>query len=155
MTSKESMDFYLQVKNEINPFKEKLREKANFLLKEEKMWLIEAAISWDKDRDMRIAEARRAIIPGVGMSCKVCYYTDCHAATITEIISPRKVRVRDNKTKCLDYYAGEYEILPELDGREYIFTKRSNGKWILEGQKSKDGLSLQLHYQHHFIDPSF
>ena len=111
--------------------------------------------AWRDDKTTRESEAIRALIPYVGLPCTVHYYTDRHAATVTRIISPNKVAVQDNVVKCIEYYSGNYEILPELQPGEQVFTKRSNGKWILEGQSSKDGLQLLLHYQSHYIDPHF
>lgn len=115
---------------------------------------------WDtlKERDALDEErcqAIRNLVPEVGLKCTICYYSDYRAATVTQVLTERKVAVRFNKTKCLDYFAGDYEILPELEGEERIFTKRSNGKWIAEGQLSKDGVRLALHYQRHYINPEY
>ena len=111
--------------------------------------------AWRDDKERRENEALKALVPRVGLPCTVYFYTDRHAATVTRIISPCKVAVRDNQVECIDYHAGRYKILPELEGGEYIFTKRSNGKWIMEGHHSKDGVRLLLHYQSHYIDPEF
>ena len=91
----------------------------------------------------------------IGLGCTICYYSDKRAATVTKIVSPYKIEVTFNQTKCIDYYAGEYEILPELEGAAKVFTKRRNGYWVAEGQSYKDGVLLMLHYQNHYIDPSF
>ena len=122
---------------------------------------IEARLkNWEtlEERDEMEKEREQAIknlVPEVGLKCTICYYSDYRAATVTEVISARKVAVRFNVTKCIDYYAGRYDILPELEGGTKIFTKRSNGKWIQEGQYSRDGVRLMLHYQSHYIDPHF
>lgn len=49
------------------------------------------------------------------------------------------------------------EILPELEEHkeEEIFTKRSNGIWVEEGQSCKDGVRLSLLWQRHYIGPCF
>ena len=116
--------------------------------------------NWDtfEERDEMEKEREQAIkdlVPEVGLKCTICYYSDYRAATVTDVISARKVAVRFNATECIDYYAGRYNILPELEGGAKIFTKRSNGKWIQEGQYSRDGVRLVLHYQRHYIDPEF
>ena len=80
---------------------------------------------------------------------------DNRAATVTKIENSCKIEVTFNQTKCIDYYAGEYEILSELEGDAKVFTKRRNGYWVAEGQSYKDGVILMLHYQNHYIDPSF
>lgn len=100
-------------------------------------------------------QAIKDLVPEVGVKCTICYYSDYRAATVTQVITDRKVAVRFNETKCLDYYGGKYEILPELEGGERIFTKRRNSLWIAEKHESKDGVRLVLHYQRHYIDPSF
>lgn len=110
---------------------------------------------WREDRDRQQTKAIRNLIPEVGLGCTVCYYSDKRAATVTRIVSPCKIEVTFNQTKCIDYYAGKYEILPELEGCAKVFTKRSNGRWVAEGQSYKDGVLLMLHYQSHYIDPHF
>ena len=110
---------------------------------------------WREERDRLQTEAIRNLVPEVGLGCTVCYYSDRRAATVTKIISPCKIEVTCNQTRCIDYYDGKYEILPELEGGEKVFTKRRNGYWVMEGQPYKDGVLLMLHYQSHYIDPSF
>ncbi len=111
--------------------------------------------AWREDKARRENEAILALIPRVGLPCTMYFYTDRRAATVVNVINPNKVAVRFNQVKCINYYAGDYKILTELEGGEFVFTKRSNGKWILEGQHSKDGVRLLLHYQDHYIDPHF
>ena len=96
-----------------------------------------------------------AIVPCVGLPCTICYYSDKRAATVTRIISEKKIEVTHNVVKTIDYYAGDYEVIPDLMPRTDIFTKRRNGQWVMEGQAARDGVVLMLHYQIHYIDPSF
>ena len=96
-----------------------------------------------------------SIVPCVGLPCTICYYSDNRAATVTEIISEKKIEVTHNVVKTIDYYAGDYEVLPDLMPMTDIFTKRRNGQWVMEGHDTKDGVQLMLHYQRHYIDPSF
>lgn len=119
--------------------------------------LIKNAQDYDKRQELQEerSKAIRRLVPEVGLPCTIWYYSDRRAATVVEMPTSSKVIVRRNKVKCIDYYAGTYEILPELIGDENVFTRRSNGRWIMEGQASKDGVELILHYQSHYIDPSF
>ena len=110
---------------------------------------------WREERDREQRNAIRNLVPEVGLGCTVCYYSDKRAATVTKIITPIKIEVTFNQTKCIDYYSGQYEILPELEGAPKVFTKRRNGFWVAEGQSYKDGVLLMLHYQNHYIDPIF
>lgn len=110
---------------------------------------------WCEQMQKAKLEAIKNLVPEVGLGCTICYYSDKRAATVTKIVTPCKIEVTFNQTKCIDYYAGEYEILPELEGEAKVFTKRRNGYWVAEGQPYKDGVLLMLHYQNHYIDPSF
>lgn len=151
MTSEESFARYEAIKAEEYSDFEKDRQEwiASHDDPEKRQKISRRYTAWRDDKDRRENEAMKALVPRVGLPCTVYFYTDRHAATVTQIINPKKVAVRDNQVECLDYYAGRYKILPELEGGEYIFTKRSNGKWIMEGQHSKDGVRLLLHYQSH------
>ena len=110
---------------------------------------------WREERDRQRTEAIRNLIPEVGLGCTICYYSDRRAATVTKVISPCKIEVTFNQTECIDYYAGDYRILPELEGEAKVFTKRRNGCWVADGQAYKGGVLLMLHYQSHYIDPHF
>lgn len=123
---------------------------------ENKKWDGKSSYSeWKVQIEKERTHAIKNLVPYVGLGCTICYYSDRRAATVTKIISPCKIEVRFNRTKCIDYYAGEYEILPELEGGSKVFTKRRNGYWVAEGQPYKDGVLLMLHYQNHYIDPTF
>lgn len=98
----------------------------------------------------------RGMIPEVGIPCTIVYFSDYRAATVVEVSEDKKkVGVRFNETKCNDWYAGDYEILPELYGSVQYFTHRRNGRWIMEGHQVRDGVALALHYQSHYIDPHY
>ena len=157
MTSEESFANYEAIKAEVYPHEERdcqdwntFRGDPEISREIGKRWT-----EWRDDKERREKEAIRALIPRKGLPCTVCFFTDRRAATVTEVVDSRKVVVRYNKVKCIEYYAGDYKILPETEGANIIFTKRRNGKWIMEGNSTKDGVSLQLHYQDHYIDPHF
>lgn len=154
MTTEESFAQLEAIENEKNPYDMTLEEWRTFT-PEQKDARYELQIKWKEEHDARVLKAILAIVPKVGLPCTVCYWSDKRAATVTRIISPRKIEVTHNEVKCLDYYAGDYEILPDLDGHVDVFTKRRNGRWCMEGQSMKDSVQLMLHYQRHYIDPSF
>ena len=110
---------------------------------------------WTRQIQEEKIKAIKGLVPEEGLGCTICYYSDRRAATVTRIISPCKIEVTFNEVRCIDYYAGDYEILPKLKGEPKVFTKRRNGYWVMEGQPYKDGVLLMLHYQSHYIDPSF
>ena len=94
----------------------------------------------------------------VGMGATEILYSDSRAKTIVEVKSPREIVVAENETKCIDYYAGTYEILPAI--ADYMsketFTLRKNGTWVAKGQPKKAGsVILIVGFRYHYIDPSF
>ncbi len=157
MIYKESIARLEAVKAEQRVSFEEARNAWRSATEAEKAEIVKKDLEWQKEHKARIAEATKAIVPEVGIGVTIRYWSDRRAATVTRVITPRKIAVKHNKTICKDYFGGEYEILPELDEvfEEQIFTKRSNGLWVAEGQKSKDGVKLSLLYQSHYIDPSF
>lgn len=94
----------------------------------------------------------------VGMGATMNLWSDRRAMTVTKVFSPKKIEVTENETKCIDYYASDYEILDTLCRyrNKTIFTLRKNGTWVQEGQPKKYGsVTLTLGFRHHYIDPSF
>lgn len=156
MTPEESFANYHAVLNEKIPIDKEAQAVWKTATKEQKNEIVSRQIEWKKQHDERVEQARHALIPYVGLPCTIVYYSDYRAATVSRIITDKKIAVRHNLVKCIDYFAGTYEILPELDEHEEeIFTKRSNGLWCMEGQASRDGVLLMLHYQRHYIDPHY
>lgn len=157
MTSEESFARYEAIKAEEYPFhdRDNAEWKAFHDDPEVRAEIGHRYTVWRENKTRRENEAISALIPRVGLPCTMYFHSDRRAATVVEVVSPKKVAVRYNQVRCIEYYAGDYEILPELEGGEHIFTKRTNGKWILEGQHSKDGIRLLLHYQDHYIDPHY
>ena len=157
MTSKESYAAYEAVLNEKNPIDIEAKERWSNASAEEKKDIVKRQNDWAHEHNKRVQEARKNLIPEVGTKCTIIYYSDRRAATVTKVISNTKIEVMHNKVKCLDYYGGKYEISPDLEpgfGVD-VFTKRRNGLWVEEGQKSKDGVLLSLTHQSHYIDPHF
>ncbi len=93
-----------------------------------------------------------------GLGATMNLYTDRRAMTIVEVVSPRKVVVQENETRCVDYYAGDYEVLDTFADymSKHTFTLRKGGTWVKEGQPKKYGsVTLSVGYRRHYIDPSF
>ena len=112
-----------------------------------------------QERNVRIEELRELygrIMPEVGMGATVILWSVRRANTITRVITPNKIAVKQNKTRCKDFYADEDEILDELYGDEDIYTRRRSGLWVMEEQAGKYGSVIFLICQQcHSIDPSF
>lgn len=154
MTSKESFENLAKIMAEKNPYSASDFLNNN-LTTEEKKAMLDKKREWKENHQACTTAAIKALIPDVGTPCTMILYTDRRAATVTRIISPCKIAIRLNETKCIDFYASDYEILPEVYGDEEIFTKRRNGVWVKEGHPTKDGVLLALHFQAHYIDPNF
>src|ERR1700739_3923172 len=104
----------------------------------------------------QIAESvTQAREPFVGMPVTKNYYTDRRAATVIKV-SGNSITVKENEVQVIDYYAGEYVVLPnEVTGGEQVFTKRKNGRWVAKGQGMVKGLGITLGIHDHYIDPNF
>ena len=94
----------------------------------------------------------------VGLGATMNLYSDHRAMTIVEVVNPKEIVVQENETKCIDYYAGEYEVLDTI--AEYMhkstFTLRKNGTWVEKGQPKKYGsVTLTVGFRRHYIDPNF
>ena len=156
MTTAESFAALKAVETEKNPFMLTAEEWHTFT-EEQKKARYKQQSKWDEEHEARFIEAVHNIVPEVGLPCTIIYWSDKRAATVTRIISPTKIEVMHNVVECLDYYAGSYKVLPEIDENMGVdvFTKRRNGQWVMEGHKCKDGVKLMLHYQRHYIDPHY
>lgn len=156
MTAKESFEKLAEIRAEVNPYSFTKDEWHTFT-DEQKKSRYKLQDQWKKEHDGRELAAIRSIVPEVGLGCTICYWSDYRAATVTRIISPTKIEVSHNKVECIDYYAGRYKVLKSLNKNMGVdvFTKRRNGLWCMEGQSTKDSVKLMLHYQRHYIDPSF
>lgn len=156
MTTAESFSALKAVEAEENPFMF-TKEEWHTFTEEQKNARYKQQRIWEEERQSRYMQAVYNIVPEVGLPCTIVYWSDKRAATVTRIISPTKIEVMHNEVECLDYYAGNYKVLPEINEHMGvdIFSKRRNGQWVMEWHKCKDGVKLMLHYQRHYIDPSY
>lgn len=155
--SQKSFENYHSLVDEKCPFEDEIHKAWPNASEEEKKALVQRQVQWKETQKKKINEARKNLIPEVGTPGTAIYYSDYRAVTVVRIVSPCKVVVKHNKVVCKDYFASDYEILSELNDNlgEDVFTKRRNGIWCMEGQSTKDGVLLALHYQRHHIDPSY
>ena len=84
-------------------------------------------------------EARKNLVPYVGLNCSIKAYTDSYACVITKVITPNKVEVR------LKYETMSTEV----------YSRRKNGGWYTYGVNLKDyPCRLILNSTYHYIDMS-
>lgn len=94
----------------------------------------------------------------VGMGATLNLYSDKRAMTIVCVKSPKEIVVAENDTKCLDYFAGSYEILEGLKNymSKSTFTLLRNGTCVEKGARKETGcVTLTVGFRRHYIDPSF
>jgi len=96
----------------------------------------EAIASKDWDRYQMLDEAIDAckVIPAVGVPGTVHYYTDSCSGHVERMITPKKLVFKET---------GIYHST-------YTFTLRRNGRWVEQGEKSRDGLILTLGWAHDY-----
>lgn len=104
-----------------------------------------------------LKEMYKRLMPEVGMPATAVYWSDRRAKTVTEVVTPNKVIVRENEVECIDYFKGSYKILEELSQMSpRTFTRRKSGRWVEMGQRDdRNSVILVLGYRNHYIDPSF
>ena len=94
-----------------------------------------------KEYSDAITNARKNLIPYVGLKCSIKAYTDSYACVIAKVITPNKVEVSHLKDKMM---------LTE------VYSRRKNGGWYSFGVNLKDyPCRLILNSTHHYIDMSF
>lgn len=136
---------------EYNAYKERI---FNDLPYDQKEW---KTIKERDEMKARLDEMYSRLMPEVGMGATEILWSDRRAKTVVEVLTPNKVVVRENETRCIDYYNGEYEVLDELNNMSPdVFTRRKSGRWVMLGQPDKYGsVYLVLGYRNHYIDPNF
>ena len=92
--------------------------------------------------------------PTVGMGATMGVGSDSYAMTVTSV-NGKRITARMNKCICKDYYAGVWEVLPELEGGEHAFTLRKDGTWVAEHAPLRNGTRLWLGCQRRYEDPQF
>ena len=93
-----------------------------------------------KEYSNAITEARKNLVPYVGLNCSIKAYTDSYACVITKVITPNKVEVS------LKYGTMSTEV----------YSRRKNGGWYTYGVNLEDyPCRLILNSTHHYIDPCF
>lgn len=109
----------------------------------------------------RLAESSIMPDPEVGMGATELLYSDRQAGTIVEVSPhPRKRLIfqedharRTDANGMSDAQTYAYEANP--NGRKVVYTLRSNGRWIREGQRSTNGTQLLIGRRDHYHDFGF
>lgn len=88
--------------------------------------------------------------PEVGMGATEISWTDRHAYTVIEIISPRRIRVQEDTSTRTDSNGmsevQSYDFTPNLTGRIETLTKRKDGTWRVMGSQRVFTLGIRMQY---------
>lgn len=89
----------------------------------------------------------------IGDGATVCYWSDRHAGTIVSATPKRVVWQRDNATRTDNHGmsdAQSYEYSRDETGNTKVFTLRSNGKWVQQGETMRGGTRLVRGRHEHY-----
>jgi hypothetical protein len=107
----------------------------------------------------RLAEVAKPKPPEVGMGATILMYSDRHAATIIEIVSPKEIIIQQDISTRMDKNgqseSQEYSYLPDPNAKKETFTLRKTGQWIRCGDSLRSGTVLQIGERDEYYDPSF
>lgn len=102
-------------------------------------------------------ETKKPIIPEVGMG--VTYYvgSDRYAFTITEVVSPTRIKVQEDKVT-------KWRPFPESEGLEFerntdapvkLLSRRKDGTYMEVGRPMCRGIAYVVGHRRAYRDPSF
>jgi hypothetical protein len=98
-------------------------------------------------------------VPKVGDGATEICWTDRHAATIVEVVSPRHVVVQRDISTRTDKNGmsddQQYSYQPDPDAPRVHVTLRQNGRWVVQGQTQKGGTKYALGARRSYHDYSF
>lgn len=113
-------------------------------------------MSWYGSLQNRIAENSRYPEPEVGMGVTAMYWSDREPYEIIEVKDSRHITVRAMGFKCLDYYAGDWEVFTNPDGRVVNLFKTKSGQWRERiGKNGLGDIRYCVGHASKYEDPSF
>lgn len=81
----------------------------------------------------RIQENAASPVPAVGMGATILMYSDRHAATVVEILSPKRIMIQEDKAIRTDENgmsdSQSYRYEPNPKGRFHPVSLRKDGRW--------------------------
>ena len=113
-------------------------------------------MEWYGSLQNRLMENTKTPKLEIGMGVTECLWSDRHAWEIIAIKDERHITIRRMGYKCLDYYAGEYELFSDPNGRVINLFKTKNNGW--RQRVGKNGLGdtkFAVGHADEYRDPSF
>ncbi len=103
----------------------------------------------------RLDENRKPPTPEVGMGATILMYSDRHAATVVEILSPKRILIQEDTATRTDKNgmseSQEYAYSPNPKAPVREFSLRKSGRWV----EKKGSTVLMLGERDHYYDYSF
>lgn len=111
---------------------------------------------WYGSLQNRLEERTRQPMPEVGMGATAMYWSDREAYEVVAVRDARHITVRRMGYKCLDWYAGDWEVFPDPNGRTLDLFKTQKGQWRERiGKNGLGDIVFVLGTAREYRDPSF
>jgi hypothetical protein len=105
------------------------------------------------------ANARQNVPPAVGMGATELCYTDRHAYTIVEVVSPKEIVVQQDTAIRTDKNgmseSQDYRFEANPNAKRVTVTLRKNGRWVVKGESAKNGTCYAVGGRSEYHDYSF
>ena len=113
-------------------------------------------MQWYGSLQNRLAERSRQPEPEVGMGVTAMYWSDRYPYEIIAVKDNRHITVREMDSKCLDYYAGDWRVFSNPNGRVVNLFKTKRGQWRERiGKNGLGDIVYCLGVARRYEDPSF
>lgn len=103
----------------------------------------------------RLMENVKPPVPTVGMGGTILMYSDRHAVTVVEVLSPKRIVVQEDTARRTDKNGmsecQDYEYSPNPNAPRIEFSLRKDGRW----RQSKTTTVLMLGERDSYHDYSF
>lgn len=107
----------------------------------------------------RIAENYRQPLPKTGMGATILMYTDRHAATVVQIVTPFEIIIQEDTATRTDKNGmsecQQYAYTPNLEAVRLRVRKNRLGQWKIVKNQPLGGTVVSLGERDHYHDYSF
>ena len=107
----------------------------------------------------RIAETVQPAIPVVGMGVTILMHSDRLPATVTNILSEKRIIIQEDTAMRLDNNGQsenqEWAFSSDLNGRQHTVSLRKNGTWVIQGGSMHNGTIISVGERDKYYDFSF
>lgn len=98
----------------------------------------------------QVMEQSRQAVPVVGMGATELCFTDRHAYTIVEVMTPRYIVVQQDTATRLDKNgmseAQDYTFTPDPNGKRVAITLRKHNGWVERGGRARFAIGERSEY---------